>query len=154
MSWLSANNFQGLDLRTAVVPGSKWQSSKKPVAKPQPWEKYGTNLSGAFLRCANFWTADFSQKGRRPTDLSNADLRNANLSGADLREANLQGAKLQGAKLDGAKVAHADFKGATIYTGALANANGREQAVNVVEQPPPSEPPTDVECPAPPPNRP
>jgi uncharacterized protein YjbI with pentapeptide repeats len=143
MSWLSANDFHGIDLRMAIMPGSKWQGTKKQ----------GTKLYGAYLRCAKFTNADFYQRGRRATDLSNADLRNANLSGADLREANLQGAKLQGAKLDRAKVAGADFRGATIYSGALDKAKDREKAVGVVEQPqppPPSETRSDVECEAPP----
>jgi Pentapeptide repeats (8 copies) len=113
MSWLSADNFIGIDLRSGILTRSSWQ--------------------GTHLRCAN---------------LRDADMRGANLIKADLRHAELVGAKLQGAKFDRAKIAGADFTGATIDPGALDNANGRDQAVGLGEQPqsPPPAPPPECDA--------
>jgi uncharacterized protein YjbI with pentapeptide repeats len=113
MSWLSADNFIGIDLRSGILTRSSWQGTR--------------------LRCAN---------------LRDADMRGANLIKADLRHAELVGAKLQGAKFDRAKIAGADFTGATIDPGALDNANGRDQAVGLGEQPqsPPPAPPPECDA--------
>jgi hypothetical protein len=130
MSWLSAGDFSGIDLRFARLEGSRWRRS---------------DLTSANLRCAMFPTAHFDagvkKSGEKdPTDLSNADVRNADLTGADLRGATLASANLQGAKLDGAKVAGTDFSGANLDSGALDNAVGREKAVGLNK--PPDPPPT------------
>jgi uncharacterized protein YjbI with pentapeptide repeats len=134
MSWLSANDFHGIDLRRATIPGSRWQ---------------GTKLHDAYLRCANLTNAHFNKRGANATNLSNADMRRANLSKADLRDANLESVNLEGANLDGAKVAGANFSGANLDGGALNNAVGRAEAKglgDLQEPPPPSETETDPEC--------
>ena len=55
---------------------------------------FGTRLSGADLRCANFSGAN----------MPGADLRDANLQGANLCDADLNGADLRGSRLSGANL--------------------------------------------------
>jgi hypothetical protein len=80
-SWLAGHYFVGMDLRGANLSESVWG---------------GSDLSRAFLQCADF---------------TKAKLIGANLEGADLRGATLIDAKLTGAKLAGADLRAADLSG-------------------------------------------
>lgn len=66
----------GVDLRGASLESSQWGK--------------GSNLSGAYLQCANLKDAAFGG-----ANLSNADLRGANVEGADFSTAHIQGAILE-----------------------------------------------------------
>ena len=82
-AWLGdGHNFPGIDLRGANLEDSIWGTT--------PDE--GSNLTKAFLQCANLVDAKLIG-----TTLINADLRGADLSGADLTGADLTGIKLHGA---------------------------------------------------------
>ena len=72
--WISAY-LVGIDLRGASLERSHWSAS--------------SDLSHAYLQCADLQGADFAG-----ADLSDADLAGANVQGADFRGANLEGATL------------------------------------------------------------
>jgi hypothetical protein len=72
--WISAY-LVGIDLRGASLERSQWSAS--------------SDLSYAYLQCADLQGADFAG-----ADLSYADLAGANVQGADFRGAHLQGALL------------------------------------------------------------
>jgi hypothetical protein len=73
-AWINAY-LVGIDLRGADLGQSQWSAH--------------SDLSGAYLQCANLAGANFR----------GADLRDADLSGADVQGANFTGADLQGAVL-------------------------------------------------------
>jgi hypothetical protein len=66
----------GIDLRGAYLERSRWSAS--------------SNLSDAYLQCADLQGADFAG-----ANLSGADLAGADIQGADFRGANLAGATLR-----------------------------------------------------------
>jgi hypothetical protein len=72
--WISAY-LVGIDLRGASLERSQWSAS--------------SDLSRAYLQCADLQGADFEG-----ADLSYADLAGANVQGADFRGAHLEGALL------------------------------------------------------------
>lgn len=65
----------GIDLRGSDLVKSQWS--------------YRSDLTGAYLQCADLEGANF-----RGANLSHADLRGANVAGADFRGADLRGATL------------------------------------------------------------
>jgi len=73
--WIGAY-LVGIDLRGAYLERSHWSAS--------------SDLSHAYLQCADLEGADFAG-----ADLSGADLAGANIQGADFRGANLEGATLK-----------------------------------------------------------
>lgn len=98
--------------------GADFTGSKLPGAK-----FLGANMRGAKLIAANFEGSDFSRvPGKRPTDLSYANLTDANLKGANLRETILQGTILQGANLEGADLSWANLSGAILKEARLSGA--------------------------------
>jgi hypothetical protein len=143
MSWLRPGYFPSIDLRHAVLAGSKWQ---------------GTNLAGAYLRCATLYeghplegrplATNMSHADLTEADMRRADLRNADLRNAVLERAHLEGANLEGAKFKRAQVAGAHFNGAILDSGALRNARDSERATGVgdPEEPPASEGQVEPEC--------
>ncbi|HEX8311424.1 MAG TPA: toll/interleukin-1 receptor domain-containing protein [Chthoniobacteraceae bacterium] len=114
----------------------------------------GANLSGRYLRTADFSYTDLrganlSQTNLGFTDFSSADLTDANLADSkprsaefintDLTGADLTGANFDGARFDGAELEGANFDGANISLTAfvdvdLSKAKGLAQA----QQPGPS----------------
>jgi uncharacterized protein YjbI with pentapeptide repeats len=121
-SWLDGQSFVSVDLRRAGMSRSNWT---------------GSDLDGAYLRCADLTSAHLGGSNLRGADLRRAklvrtDFRNANLRGADLR-----GATLDGAHLDGADVAGANFTDANIGQTTLEKATHHKQAVAAPGQPSP-----------------
>jgi hypothetical protein len=92
------------------------------VGDPHSWNPVVVDLSGAYLRDADFDAleltgAKFQRADLRGADLRASDLRSAmfadaNLQGADLAYANLQDANLQEADLQGANLEKTNVRGA------------------------------------------
>ena len=89
-----------------------------------------TNLSCAYLSCADLYEADLRGAYLSRANLKDANLYHANLQGANLKDANLYHANLQGANLEGADIYHANLEGADLRGANLKGADMRDVNLN------------------------
>ncbi|HEU0082553.1 MAG TPA: pentapeptide repeat-containing protein [Bradyrhizobium sp.] len=81
------------------------------------------DLSGAYLRNADFRSSKLEGISFTGTHLHGAFFKGAKLQGASLDDARLQGASLKGAKLQGASLDRAELQGASLIDAELQGAS-------------------------------
>jgi uncharacterized protein YjbI with pentapeptide repeats len=113
-------NFDGRDLRAAVLDGADLRGASFSGAAMQEAELSLARLDGALLNGAQLQGARLLW-----TRLRGASLRGARLNGADLRAAQLWGAQLAAANLEGAFLNASQLQGVDFFAAFLPGADLR-----------------------------
>jgi len=133
-SSLSKANFNGADLRQAILDGANCRGahlagSRLDEASLVGLQAYHADFSGAILHGAIADRANFQKGNLQRAVLDGASLIGVNLIDADLGCASLRGASLRWSMLRGCNIAGADFRGADLGSCNLQGLVFRETEI-------------------------